>query len=174
MTETNRLERVAAAVRSLQSERKRLNIEAEAWIEQQMEARQKNLERLILDALEEHKLVEVAEAYTISGKTPNRNAIHRIKNKYAGVAPVLDADIEYPFEWWPRIVQTARGSTTVNDVVGTLDGFGPDGVSGTFRWTYTGAALEPVLTEDDPYPNTKYYQAVLQNWLESHPYPGEE
>jgi hypothetical protein len=72
-------------------------------------------------------------------------------------------------------VPTVNGTRTVWDVKATLSEFGPDLITGVFRWTWIDDQLEPVADpEADPYPYTKYYQAVLRNWLESNPYPGEE
>lgn len=163
-----KLEQVANAVRTLRSETKRIRIEADAWAEQQIREHRNTVERIVLEALAEgYSVTDVAEAYTISGKTPNRNAIHQIKNSVQNLPKVPDKKL--PFEWARRNI----GRRTVYDVVGLLFEFGPEGLTGDFVWRYDNGELDPVITEEDPYPNSKYYREILNTWLEDNPYPKE-
>lgn len=155
----------------------RLRIEADAWVAKQLEKFESELDQAVIAALDEdHSVAAVARAYTISGKTPNRNAIYTIKAKYANLSTrnnTLYGD--YPFEWKERRVNTAQGERILYDVHADLSEFGPDAWTGEYTWRFdepTGT-LEPMLTDIEPYPiGTKYYKQVLDRWLSITPYPG--
>jgi len=150
-----------------------LRIEADAWIERKLIEHERDLLESIRAALDDgHSIMAVARAYTTSGvETPNRNAVYRLLKKY-GDEPVVGT---FPFEWVPRKVRTAAGTKTVYDVHATLNGYGPQEVSGDFTWRYLLGELDPVITEQDPYPaDVKYYRQALEKWHQHNPYPGGE
>ena len=155
--------------------KKRLEISAAAWVEQHMIDSTNELESAVVSALEDGwGVTDVARAYTLSGKTPNRNAIHEIKNRNASIMETWAE--EYPFEWVGRDVTTARGKRTVYDVVLNAKNFGPEKLTDTYTWRFdrTEGTTEPVVTESDPYPSSKFYRQALTRWLTTHPYPGED
>lgn len=170
----NKLNQISAAVRGLRDYRKELRIEADDWIRQQVMEREAMIDRLVVEALDDgFKIIEVAEAYTVSGRTPNRNAIHAIRKR--STRPSVENVGIFPFRWEEREVLTVSGNRQVWDVVVDLESFGPQFLSGHFEWRYDNGTLEEVVRADkDPYPNSKYYQSVLDAWLKKNPYPGEE
>lgn len=122
---------------------------------------------------EGHSITAVAKAVSKPGKTPNRGAIYDVlRNR--NVQRKVE---ELPFSWQPRDVETAAGTRTVYDLTAELEMFGPDEITGWFRWRYDTATheLDPVLDEDDPYPSEAgFYTKMLSDWLERNPYPGGE
>lgn len=166
---------VTKAARELEEARQTFRAEAELWIEERLFPSVMALERAVVDALEEgHAVTTVATAYTISGRTPNRNAIYNIQRRFKE-DPDRDITVEYPFEWVPRVVNTRKGETIVFDIHATLSDFGPDEISGDFTWRYDAYSneVEPVLTRENPYPiTTKFYSRVLTRWLAINPIPG--
>lgn len=137
------------------------------------------LEDLVVAALNEGWDVgSVAEAYTPAGKSPNRNAIYAIRNRLGIEKPKKEPNVpleDYPFEWGPRIAETANGERTVYDVFADVVYWGPDNLTGYFMWAYDWAGgLDPVITESDPYPTTKFYKDALAAWLVGNPYPEGE
>lgn len=147
--------------------------EAMAEVATKLAQRERALEEAVMQALATHSVTEVARALTPPGKTPNRNKVYDIRNKYK------DRDVrvksEYPFEWVPREVQTVHGTVTKYDVHGVLDEFGPLDVTGAYTWTYypDTDTLEPELDgTQEPYPTNKYYTRALEMWLMLNPYPG--
>lgn len=169
-----RLTRVAVLAENYRAAKETLRKEAEARIRAELANLENGLELAVVEALDHgHNVTEVARAYTPPGNTPNRVRIYNIRKKHDGPTIVTEGD--FPFRWEPRVIETFTGERTVYDAVGILMEFGPDDVSGTFRWTYIGGELEPVLDPTvDPYPNTKAYTAVLEQWLLRNPYPGED
>lgn len=169
------LDNVAVNAQALQQMKETFEFEAAAWVAQRLEPYRTALDQSVMRALlDDHSVTDVARAYTVSGKTANRNAIYAIIAAYSG----NDSDTnEMPFEWQPRIVKTAKGKRTVYDLTGNLQDFGPENITGEFVWRYDTAtgALDPVLTDQNPYPvETKYYKGALARWVENNPYPGEE
>lgn len=171
------LNAVALARRDQRDSKAQLLIEAANWVEQRMAEKEVAVEKAVLAALEDgHKVTAVAQAYTLSGKTPDRNAIYTIRKKHANI----ERDIwtgEYPFEWVARDVQTAKGVRVVYDIHTSMAGFGPEEVTGDFTWRYDTATdeVEEILDFDgEPYPTTKYYKQVFDRWLRTNPYPGED
>jgi hypothetical protein len=163
MPEIDRLVQLKAARHSRQNYREELLLEAKSWIEQKIKDRDDEIADIVMAAVNEgYKLVDIAEAYTISGKTPDRNAIYKIRKARTSTAPTTGL----PFEW----VQTDTGLWRA---IGTLNHFGPDDVTGIFQWRYVAGELDPIITEDEPYPYTPYYTAILNNWLVGNPNPGE-
>jgi len=168
------LEKVAETAQLLLQAEAQVKAEAEAWKIKQLEPINDELERAVLNALDEgYSVTDVARAYTVSGKTANRNAIYAIRDAHAGE----DRTADLPFEWKARELTTVRGTTTVFDVYAELTEFGPEAFSGSYVWRYDAAnerleqVLDPVV---DPYPEDQgYYGSVLQRWLENNPYPGE-
>jgi hypothetical protein len=114
--------------------------------------------------------MSVARVITPAGSTPNRARVYRVLNKHNVQRKSVQA--EYPMSWEPRVVESFDGEYIVYDVVATLDRFGPDDVTGAFRFTYSEGRLEEVLTGEVPYPNTVPYPKMLADWLAAHPYPG--
>ena len=172
----SQLSAVGTARRARDDKKARLKIEADAWIVSQLIREEAAVDEAVMDALDNgHSITSVAGAYTVSGRTPDRNAIYEIKSRHTGTQD-LWVD-EYPFEWVPREVQTVSGFTTVYDVRAVLEEFGPSSISGEFTWRYDRITdeLEPVITESDPYPQgEKYYASVLKRWLIGHEYPKEK
>lgn len=165
------LNRVALAARELDEKRARLIAESEVWLAKQLQKDITELEQAVMAALDEHKLAAVARAFTVSGKTPNRNAIYAIRAKYNNVAQSM----ELPFEWVERTVETAAGTRTVFDVHADMFAYGPRAWSGEYTWRYDNGRLEPVITEIDPYPiEDPFYKKALDRWLTVSPYPGSE
>ena len=169
---------VATARRTFFSKRAELQEEAAAWVEKHMEQYELDVERAVMAAIaDEHKITDIGEAYTISGRTPDRTSIYKIKNKHEGAIEQLWAD-RFPFEWTERSIETAAGTATVYDAVAELHKFGPSEVTGEFTWVYDRISreLEQVLTPDSvPYPlDEKYYKQLLDRWLLTNPYPGGE
>lgn len=165
---------VAQRAHDVANARDRLELEAAAWVDKKVLTFEGALEEAVVSAVEDgHSVTAVARAYTISGKTPNRNKIYDILKKYADDDAPWSGD--YPFEWTAREVKRASGSVTVYDVHGDLSDFGPLEVSGYFMWRYdraTGELDEVLDGVEDPYPiGTKYYKQVLDRWLVANPYP---
>lgn len=164
---------VSALSQEYADKKRRLELSAAAWVEQHMTGSKEELEAAVVVALEDGwSVTDVARAYTLSGKTPNRNAIHEIKNRNTSIMETWAE--EYPFSWVPRTVTTAAGTRTVYDVVLTAAGFGPDRLEGTYTWRFDAATgtTDPVVTMADPYPATKFYRQALNRWLTTNPYPG--
>jgi hypothetical protein len=169
------LDSVSARVREAEAAREQLDIEALAWVKKQMLARQVQVEQAVMAALEDgHTVANVARAYTVSGLTPNRNAIYAIRKKYAEQPAVWVGG--YPFEWTPRTVETAAGLKTVYDIEAEFSGFGPQEISGNYRWRFDVATGEPEQYLSDPqaYPIDNYYRRALEHWIGTNPYPGQE
>lgn len=175
MTDMERLQLVADHVRQVETARETFRKAAELMVEQQLESYNADLDRAVLAALDAgHSVTDVARAYTISGRTPNRNAIHAIKRAYSDDGSMTLS--EYPFEWVERRIATVTGTRTVYDIVGSLIQYGPDEVTGEYRWTYNQnkGELDPVITEADPYPADKFYTQAIQRWIMNNPYPKGE
>ena len=172
----NKLNAISQRVRSVQESRVRLEEEAAAWVSRQLADEERALEDAVMAALDDqHSIADVARAYTISGKTPNRNKIYEIKRKRGD--RITDWVGEYPFVWSPRIVKTRDGQRTVYDIIANTNAFGPDEITGVFEWRYDSDinSVEPKLFIDrEPYPTTDYYRTVLTKWLLDHPYPEED
>lgn len=169
------LHAVSARVRSRDDARTRLEAEAAQWVEAQLREEEEALENAVMVALEdEHSVASVARAYTISGKTPNRNKIYEIKNRNADKITTWRGD--YPFKWVGRTVRSRDGERTVHDIHSYMQDFGPDHVTGTFMWRYDleSKRPEPLFVEgEEPYPYEKYYIQILDKWLVENPYPEE-
>lgn len=167
------LDAVAVNAQTFLDATDRIEQEAVAWIAERMEPYRMALEEAVFQARDEgHSVVDIARAYTMSGKTPNRNAIYAILSSRD-----TTRGASLPFEWVPRTVKTAKGTRTVFDVQADLEEFGPDNVSGEYTWRYdtSNYELDPVLTAQNPYPyDTNFYKSVLDRWLTNNPYPGEE
>ena len=172
--DVSKLTRVAVLSEGFRAARETLRQEAEARIKLELAQKERELEEAVIDAIEYgHTVMDVARAYTPPGNTPNRGRIYQIRRKHAG--PRVETAGHFPFHWEPRIIETFAGERTVYDAVAELDEFGPDDVTGVFRWTYIAGELEPMLDpHSEPYPNTKAYTAVLDQWLLRNPYPGED
>lgn len=154
-------------------EKGRLEQEARLWVEERIRPALVTFEQSVSDAVNDgHTVTDVARVITGLGKTPNRNRVYEILSR---TAANLDAwTREYPFEWQPREVQTAKGVRTVMDVTGVLEDFGPDEINGAFQWRYDRSTGELELVEystAEPYPTTRFYRRALQQWLQAHPYP---
>ena len=111
-----------------------------------------------------------------AGKRKAGGGHHRLfpSARYRGL-PKIETIGNFPFRWEPRIIETFAGERTVYDVIGELHEFGPEDVTGVFRWNFIAGELEPVLDPTmEPYPHTKAYTSVLEQWLLRNPYPGEE
>lgn len=162
--------KIAVLAEDLRVSRDKLHREALAQVEAQLAVKQRSLDSAVGEAIEEgHTITAIARAYTPPGSTPNRNKIYEIKGRTGAVYASSNGD--YPFEWVSR---TSNGRTHY-DVIGTLLDFGPENVSGTFRWKYIAGSLEPVIDAvRDPYPNTRYYKQMLDQWVSLNPYPGGE
>lgn len=175
MSDIATLHAVADAVKRAEEMRETLQLAANLRVEAQMETYLEAIERAVMAALyDEHTVTDVARAYTTSGKTPNRNAIHAIKRKHD--SDEMDTT-NYPFEWVPRVIETARGTKTIYDIHAVLWSFGPDGWSGeyTFRYNPVKNEVEPILGDHDPYPlDVTFYRVALSRWIMMNPYPQEE
>lgn len=174
MSDISKLQAVSTAVMRAEEALSNFRLEADARVDEQMKSYVKDIESAVLRALDdEFSVTDVARAYTISGKTPNRNVIHAIKRRYESEEDTLTV---YPFEWVARTTTTARGDKTVYDIHAVLEEFGPDDVTGEYTWRYDRATGEPeqVLTEHDPYPASKYYTQALTRWIMVNAYPGED
>lgn len=171
------LKEVTLGAKGLVEKREQLAVEAQAWVNKQMVKAEREFDQTVVTALEDgHSVMSIARALTISGKTPNRNRVYEIRGKYTeGSAPWVG---DYPFEWVPRTVKTAKGTQEVFDVRAVLSDFGPNGITGTFTWRYdvaSGETEQVVDPVDDPYPeDIKYYRQMLSRWLSINPYPGGE
>lgn len=174
MKDADTLSAVAVQAQSAKTLRTRLEEDAAAWIQTQMEQHEAALEEAVMNALSNgHSVSDVARAYTVSGKTPNRNRIYEIKARNNSNVSAWSG--KYPFTWVERIVETAAGERTVYDLVAKTQNFGPDKISGDFRWRYDSGVIEPVLNPDpdvDPFPVTNFYSQLLDRWLKMNPYPG--
>lgn len=175
-TDKTALMAVSKARRASIDKRAQLRIEAAAWVESRMKETNAALDQAVMSALDEgHSVTSVAQAYTVSGKGPDRAAIYAIKAKYSNPQALWAG--EYPFEWVGREIETAAGTRVVFDVKAVLNEFGPESVTGEFRWVYDSIthSLDAVITDEEPYPGTvKYYAQILERWLITHPYPGAE
>lgn len=176
MTDMTKLHAVAAATAERNEHRAQARIAAEAWYNKQMEPFEAALDEAVWAALDaDHTAMDVARAYTLSGATPDRNAIHAIKSRRMTVVDEWADDV--PFKWKKRTVTTKAGKRVAYDVFAEMDAYGPDEVTGTYTWRFdlTTGELDEVLTDLDPYPSTdKFYKQVLDRWVVTHPYPGEE
>lgn len=174
MKDPETLSAVAIQAKSAATLRARLEADASDWIQAQMQQHEAALDEAVMGALSDgHSVTDVARAYTISGKTPNRNRIYEIKARNNNNVSAWSG--KYPFRWVELIVETATGERTVYDVVATADNFGPEKVNGIFRWRYDSGALEPVLDADpnvEPFPVSTFYAQLLDRWLKMNPYPG--
>lgn len=170
------LEELALLVEQRKDYRLRLKQESEQRLRRNLNHYDQKIFNAVLAALDEgHSVGQVAAAYTVSGKTPNRNAIYRILTA-AKQQPRFTG--ETPFQWVPREVVTVSGTRIVYDVLAELENYGPDKVTGQFRWRMDPVLeeLEQVLTDRDPYPTeVPYYKEAIEHWLRNNPYPeGEE
>jgi hypothetical protein len=169
------LDDVANSARVLEDAREQLMSEAAQWVAKKLGPFQQALERAVMVAkYDDHTISDIARAYTVSGKTPNRNAVYKIIMSHSGE----DGDMgDMPFEWRARQIKTARGERTVYDITANLKDFGPDKISGEFRWRFDEPTqtVDPVLDEHDPYPVSEtFYRKVLERWVSNNPYPREE
>ena len=176
MKSVTTLNRVGQLARARVTRRAELEAQAAAWVAEQLAHADEELELAVMAALaDEHSVTSVATEYTVSGKTPNRTAIHRIKRERSDyTAPLIEDAGPLPFEWVAREVKTRAGSRTVYDLVAITWDFGPEDLVGTYTWRYDNGELDPVITEDEPYPITEFYKAVLDKWVAANPYPGGE
>ena len=176
MANIENLQRVSAAVKQADAAWVRYKAIAEEQVAEKMRDHWAEVDRLVMVALDGGDTVtDVARAYTTSGRTPNRNAIHEIKKRSLGLGD--ETPEEYPFAWVPRRVTTVRGEKTVYDIHAVdMVEFGPDGITGDYTWRYDPAheEPEPILTEADPYPTTRYYKQALRRWVLNNPLPEEE
>lgn len=150
--------------------KKRLVEEAMAKVAVELAVLENEVEEAVRDALELHSVTAVATAYTVPGNVPNRNKIYEIKK--AGEA--ADATVGYPFEWSPRTIATANGPKVVYDIKAAMKDFGPEHVSGLYTWSWDNGPSPELDPNYEPYPTTKYYKRMLEQWLALHPYPGED
>jgi len=166
---------VTVAAKEVEDARAIFQAEAEAWVEDRLYPAVIVLEQAVIDALDEgHSVVAVATAYTISGRTPNRNAIYNIRKSFKE-NPNRDGGGDFPFEWVERVVKTRMGERTVYDIHANVQSFGPDEITGEFTWRYDVITQvpEPVISREDPYPHdVRYYRQALSRWLTVNPYPG--
>jgi hypothetical protein len=167
------LDAVAVNAQSLAEATERREQEAAEWLASRLDPYRMALEEAVFQARDEgHSVIDIARAFTTSGRTPNRNAIYAILSSRD-----TTRGTPLPFEWVPRTVKTVKGKRTVFDVQADLEEFGPDNVSGEYTWRYdtSNSELDPVLTAQNPYPyDTSFYKSVLDRWLTNNPYPGEE
>lgn len=171
MSEANpRLVAVAEKAEKYRQAKRRMEAEALAKVALELAVMEKDLNSTVLDALELHSVTDVATAYTVPGNTPNRNKIYEIRR----ASDQALATVGYPFEWAARTIATVNGPRVVYDVHATMKDFGPDHVTGIYTWSWDNG-LSPELDLDyEPYPTTKYYKRMLEQWLSLHPYPGED
>lgn len=165
------LQRVKEAAEAREEAHKEATRIALQWVEREVSKPTNELEIAVMDALAQgNSVANVARAFTLSDRTPNRSAIYEIKNR----RHVRGAVETYPFEWDERTVTTANGDRTVYDVVAHLHEYGPDKISGDYTWRYDmfDRTLEPVLTAANPYPtDVEFYTMALTSWLMDYPYP---
>lgn len=167
------LDAVARSASTLAEMELKLEEQAAEWLAKELAEYTEALEDSVFQARDEgHSVMAIARAYTLSGKTPNRNAVYEIL-----LSRNAQRDDKLPFEWEPRTIKTARGKRVVFDVKANLEEFGPDKISGQFEWRYDipKHELDPVLTPDGLYPyEVNFYWRVLDRWLANNPYPGED
>lgn len=171
------LKNVGVKARALKDRTVELQAQADAWVKEQRQIAVDELEAAVMDALrDDHTVMDVATEYTISGKTPNRGAIHAIKRRMKDAGFVASEVKTYPFKWVKRTVRSRTGDRTVYDLRAKVkDFFGPEQITGDWTWKYLDGVLDPVITDADPYPyDTAYYRQALERWVEANPYPGGE
>lgn len=171
--DTSALDAVAKSASTYLKMEAQLQAQAAAWVAVELAEYTEALEESVYEARDDgHSIVDIARAYTLSGKTPNRNAIYAILS-----SRTTPRDDDLPFEWVSRTIKTARGKRVVYDVQADLEEFGPENVSGEYTWRYdtSNHELDPVLTDQNLYPyEINYYRRVLDRWVTNNPYPGEE
>ena len=168
------LEPIVVLAADYRTAREVLMQEAIVRVDAQMAAKQDALDKAIMTALDAgHTITDVARAAANPGKTPNRAAIYAAKVRRVQQSSYT-AD-SYPFRWEPRTTETVDGPTKTFRAVGILVNFGPDEVSGLFKWDFIDGELEPVYDDftDPVYPNTRFYTSLLSTWLTMNPFPGK-
>lgn len=159
----------------LNAERERLQHEAELWLAAKLEAFEKEHYRAVVVAVDDgHSITAIARMCGDSRRTPNRNRIYAIM---AEQAAGLDEWVkEYPFAFTTREVKTASGTRTTYDIRLKVEDFGPERIDGDYAWRYDRATKEwePVVTDGEPYPTTRFYRTALQSWLSTQVNPNEE
>ncbi len=170
------LQTVVLLSEKLREQAPRIRARAMAQANAEIASLAEALERSVVAAkAENHRVTDIARALTTPGKTPNRNRVYEILKKYENH---IDSRTEgFPFEWVARQVETAQGEATVYDIHTIVQDFGPDSVTGEYTWRYDVATGRPeaVFSLDyEPWPLTKHYQSLIQQWVDINPYPGRE
>lgn len=162
---------VTTLVDDVRDTRTRLQQEVMAEVRKRLAEKERALENAVMDALSVFTVTDVARAYTPPGSTPNRNAIYEIKRRNAArnVMRVTTA----PFEWVPRTMETVNGEITVYDIQAVFDNFGPANLNGLYTWSWDDRPVFELTGAQEPYPTTKYYNSMLEQWLTVNPYPGQ-
>lgn len=166
---------VASRAEGLRAARDEAEAELAVLVAARIKAKQDALEEAVMEALDlGNPVTEVARAYTPPDTaTPNRVAIYGIRKRRLADEELVANSL--PFQWVPREVQTFQGTITVYEVAAHLNEFGPGKITGDFQWYWDVGELAPIVDpEADPYPNSKFYQRALAQWLSVNPYPGEE
>lgn len=161
-----RLVQIYGLARRLREAKTNLYAELEAQVQARLQQHEDALNQAIVSARYEGLTVSaIARAYTGPGKTPNRNKITEILRDRIDPSAIPSTDSV--FSWQERTVSTPEGERSVYDLVVNAIDYGPDDLTGRFRFRVLGTDIEPYSEDDAGWSD---YDG-LRLWMADNPRP---